>query len=181
MRTLLGGYLADRFAGEHGRSYFYVCAAGSLLSGLFFLLTFNTTSLHLALGFLFTANLATSLKNGTAVAANMRVAPADLRATSASIIMLAVVVIGASLGPLIVGVVSDIAAARLFPSAFGTFTAVCPGGIALPGASEAVATSCGSASAGGLRIAMLVPSCSFFFSGLLYLIAGRSLFEKIDT
>lgn len=178
--TVVGGVVADRFAGRYGRSYFYVCAASSFFSGVFFLLAFRSVDLTAAIVLLFIANFATSLKNGTAVAANMRVAPPDLRATSAAIIMFSVVVLGTSLGPLIIGLISDGVAAQQFPRALGTFAAACPGGRAAASGGAALVAGCAKASAGGLRAAMLAPSISFFFSGALYCIAGRSLNEKLD-
>ena len=178
--TFIGGHMADRLAGEYGRSYSYVCAIGALFAGIFFLVSFTSHNWPVAVAFLLLANLATSLKNGTAVAANMRLAPPDLRATSAAIIMFSVVVIGTSLGPLVVGVVSDMVAAHRFSSALGSFAAVCPGGRAMAGALASTAAACKQASAGGLRVGITAASSSFFLAAVLYWLAGRTIRDKLE-
>src|SRR5690606_24863212 len=62
--TMIGGVLADRFAGRHGRSYAYVCAAAAALGATFFYLTFRVESAVLAIAFVLLANVSTDLKNG---------------------------------------------------------------------------------------------------------------------
>jgi predicted MFS family arabinose efflux permease len=154
--NFLGGYLADRFAGERGRSYVLVPALGMGLAGALFLVTFSRDSWPAAVGFLFAANIAGDMRTSPVYAAVQNLAPAHMRATAAAVAMLAMTGIGTAFGPVIVGLISDASASGAFPADFGDFGELCPGGKAAKGATADLASACARASASGLRSAMLL-------------------------
>jgi predicted MFS family arabinose efflux permease len=177
--TFVGGYLADRFAGEYGRSYPIIVGVAAGLAGVLFLITFNMNVLAVAFPFLLLANFSSEMKNGPNYAAVQNLAPPHMRTTAAAIIMIAVVVLGGGTGPWLVGIVSDYGAAHAFPAALGHFAAICPGGKPVAGAPVALAQACGLASAAGLRLGMLVPCIAYLLAAPCYVYCGLSIREKL--
>lgn len=171
--TLIGGLMADRFSGENGKSYPMVCAVAAGLGGLFFFGTFSADHWVVATVFLMLANVSTDLKNGPNFAAAQNMAPIEMRATAAAMLMFGIHVFGSGTGPLMLGIVSDISAANHFPQALGSFSALCHGGsgVSLP---TATAAACAEASASGLRSAMFIPCLSFGLSALFFFLSARA-------
>lgn len=170
--ALLGGYLGDRFADRRGRSYLYVCAAGAVLSLLFFLLAFTQSSWPLILAGLLGANLATDLKSGANYAAIQNAVPSTLRATAPAVFTIAANVIGAGLGALIVGALSDAATAHIFGTSYPAYEATCSAPLG------AVAAACKAASAQGLRTSLSFVTLAFAGAALCFVLAART--SKID-
>lgn len=179
--TFLGGWLADRFAGTHGRSYPWTCALGAGLASIFFLIVFTRDSWAVAIPFLLIANISTDLKNGPNTAIAQNIAPPGMRSTTSAVMMLAVIAIGATMGPLMIGTVSDIAAARAFPDALGSFVAMCPGGKPAPDAAAAIGKMCSAASAQGLRTALMIPSATYALAAIAFFICGRVIDEPLEA
>jgi predicted MFS family arabinose efflux permease len=178
--TFLGGFFADRFAGSHGRSYPLVCMVAATGAGLMFLVTFTRPDWQTAVVFLLIANIMNDLKNGPIYAAVQNLAPGHMRTTATAIIMVGVIVLGTGLGPLIVGVVSDIVASSHFPDALGSYVATCPGGKPLPGAAAALATACGDASAAGLRAGLLSACATYALAAPCFLMAALKIREPLE-
>jgi predicted MFS family arabinose efflux permease len=173
--TLMGGYLADRFAGKRGRSYPWICALAAGLSALFFVITFRAETWPVAVAFLLLANMSTDLKNGPNFAAVQNLAAPHMRATAIAVLMVGVIVLGAGLGPPILGAVSDIVATQAFPAALGAYAELCPGGRAAADAPAQLMAACRDASAAGLRGAMLAPCVSYGISAIFFLLSGASI------
>ncbi|RHW19245.1 MFS transporter [Sphingomonas gilva] len=178
--TFLGGWMADRYAGSHGRSYPWTCAFGAVLASLFFVIVFTADNWLLAIPFLLLANISTDLKNGPNTAVAQNIAPPGMRSTTSAVMMLAVVAIGATLGPLIIGTVSDIAAARAFPDLLGDFVAMCPGGKPIAGGAASLGEACAAASAQGLRTALLIPCVTYVLAGASFYMCGRVIEEPLE-
>ena len=179
--TMLGGFLADRFAGAHGRSYAYVCALAAGLAGVSFLGALASGALPLAVTFFLIANVASEMKNGPNFAAVQNLAPPHMRATASAVLMVGVIVIGAGFGPIEVGAASDFIASRNFPAALGAFSVVCPGGKALANAAPDIVASCKAASAAGLRGGLVVPCIAYMIAMLFFLLSGRAIRAKLQT
>jgi predicted MFS family arabinose efflux permease len=81
--------------------------------------------------------------------------------------------IGAGVGSALVGLLSDIFARQTFN--LGDYPRLCPGSAAAPGASAAIAEACRSASAHGIRNALLIASLSFALSAVHFFLASRTL------
>ena len=179
--TFIGGHFADRFAGTYGRSYPWMCGIGAALASAFFVIVFTRDNWQWAVAFLLLANVCTDFKNGPNYAAAQNMAPPDIRATTSAVLMVAVIAIGATIGPLIVGIISDIAGAYAFPDALGSFAATCPGGKPLPGATADMAQACASASAAGLRTAMLAPCTTYLIAAGFFFLSGRAVREPLES
>jgi predicted MFS family arabinose efflux permease len=175
--TLLGGWLADRFAGRLGRSYAYVPAAGAVMALGFYLLAFAQTNWPLVLVGLVGANLAVNLKNGPNFAVIQNIAPPHMRATAAAIFTVASNVIGAGLGAWIVGLLSDAASAHFFPAGTEAFAHLCPS-LRAAHAVGATAAECRVASAAGLRFALGAVTFVFVGAAIFFFAAGRSISEE---
>lgn len=173
--ALLGGVLADRFADDRGRSYVLVPAIGSGLAAVAYALAFWLPDWRIGLPLLLLAAVAYNLKNGPIYAAVQNIVPQTMRATGTAVFMIGATVVGSTVGPLMTGGVSDWVAHARFPAELGAFTAQCPGGRAVEGASAAVAAACGAASAEGLRVALTSMSLVFLLSMVFLGLASRTI------
>ena len=105
--TFLGGYLADRLAKKDARWYLWlpaICILIVLPVAVTFFLTKNTTLamfLWLIPAFLGGTNL------GPVFATTQSLVPASMRAVTAATLLLMINLIGAGLGPQLVGIASD--------------------------------------------------------------------------
>lgn len=116
------------------------------------------------------------MKNGPGFAAIINIMPPRMRATASSVNLLGVAVIGGALGPFGVGAISDLFAQHVFPAGLGAYHALCAGGQAAPGVADArVGAACVHAASFGARDALITASCVYFWSGLHYFLASRSI------
>jgi hypothetical protein len=85
--------------------------------------------------------------------------------------------VGSSVGPPIVGFLSD----RFAQRAFGAqdFVARCPGGVAPKGSAQSLVDACADASAFGIKQAMSIIVCSAFIAALCYFMASRTLRQDL--
>jgi predicted MFS family arabinose efflux permease len=104
---LVGGALADRLSrgGRHRPQWLGMVSV--VLSGLVFLVVLQLPDASWALAVTFIALLFGSMGSPVNTTAIQNEAPPELRATAASIALLAVGIIGIGLAPLLVGVLSD--------------------------------------------------------------------------
>ena len=124
---------------------------------------------HIALFIYYTPTLA--------IAQNM--VDATMRASSAFTVGIVFGLVGAGLGPTIVGIISDLAARHSFDA--GQFSTLCPGGAARHEAGAALANACAAASAHGIRFAMGAVALLLLWASLHYLLAARALRADLDT
>ena len=124
---------------------------------------------HVALFIFYTPTLA--------IAQNM--VDASMRASSAFTVAIVFGLVGAGLGPTIVGLISDLAARHSFEA--GQFAILCPGGAARPGAGPDLTTACAAASARGIRFAMAGVALLLLWGSLHYLLAARTLRTDLNT
>jgi predicted MFS family arabinose efflux permease len=170
--TFIGGYCADRFSDDRGRSYVLVPAIGAILSFLFYMIAFRLESFIPALVGLLLANVATDLKNGPNFAAVQNIVPSRMRATAAAMFFLAATVVGVAVGAGLVGALSDMAAAQHFG---GDYAQLCPGGHAIDQSIPADEAACTAASAAGLRSALSVLPFTFLLAALFFWLASRTI------
>jgi MFS family permease len=110
--TLLGGRLADRFVARDPRAYAVIPAIGAVAGLPFSLAALNAGSLFAALGLLLLPGLLSALWLGPAYASVQGLVRPDSRATATAILLFVANLVGLGLGPLGVGVVSDLLTAR---------------------------------------------------------------------
>lgn len=107
-------------------------------------------------------------------AAVQNLASPRTRAIAAALMGLAVGVVGAGLGPTVLGMASDHFAAKAFQQ--GAFIASCPGGRA---AAAALNTACRAASSQGLRTALVWVQVFYVWAAIHYLLAARTFRQDL--
>ncbi len=115
--TLLGGRLADRFAVRDPRAYAVIPAIGAIAGLPFSLAALMSDSLLLAFALLLVPGLLNALWLGPAYAVIQSLVQPHTRATATAVLLFVANLIGLGLGPVAVGLVSDLL------SSVGGFTA----------------------------------------------------------
>ena len=100
-----------------------------------------------------------------------------MRATTTAVTALVIGIFGAGLGPTVAGVLSDHFAARAFDGP--AFFASCPGGRGAGGIGTPLDTACITASAQGLRLALISVLGVFAWAALHYWRAARTLRQDL--
>ncbi|OFI33620.1 hypothetical protein BFC17_04435 [Alteromonas lipolytica] len=175
--TLLGGWLADRFSGAHGQSYMLVPCLGALGGGVSYFIAYGVETWAVAGIFVVIASIFSSLKNGPNFASVQTLVPAHMRATGIAVLMLAITLVGTSLGPPLVGVLSDWAASDAFPAALGDYAEICHGGSDLAGELK---QACTRASSNGLQSALRFNAVLYVLPVSLFLVAAKFIRLKLD-
>jgi predicted MFS family arabinose efflux permease len=115
--TLLGGRLADHFARRDARSYAVIPAVGAIAALPFSLAFLTTDSLALAFLFLLAPGLLGSMWLGPAYGVVQSLVRPQTRATATAVVLFVANLIGLGLGPLAVGILSDVLSAQGFSEA----------------------------------------------------------------
>ena len=110
--TLLGGRLADHFAKKDARAYAMIPAIGAIAGLPFSLAALSSDSLLLAFAFLLAPGLLGSMWLGPAYGVVQSLVRPQTRATATAVLLFVANLIGLGLGPLVVGIVSDVLIAR---------------------------------------------------------------------
>jgi MFS family permease len=171
MGVLGGGAIADRKAREDRRWLMWVPAIGIGLSVPIYIAALQSTNLYLAVAGLFLSAVGAFTYYGTTIAAVQDMAPPRMRASASFLFSFAVILIGAGMGPVLTGTLSDHFAQMAFA---GDFAAACPGGKAVAGSADAIVAGCKAASAIGLSRALLVSQLLMPIGVIAYLIAART-------
>jgi predicted MFS family arabinose efflux permease len=103
----VGGWIADQAAKRDLRAYMSVPAVASVLSPIFFVVAMLVDSAAVSLLVLLLPGLLGSLWYGPVYASAQGLVPLHMRATSASILLFIINMVGLGLGPLFVGILSD--------------------------------------------------------------------------
>lgn len=111
--TVSGGWLTTRKLASDERTQMRMVAGATALMVLFLGVFLLTTERRIALACLAPIVFAFNLFLGPTYSLMQRLAPESMRATTMALIMLLVNLIGSGLGPLLVGIVSDLLAVRL--------------------------------------------------------------------
>ena len=112
-----------------------------------------------------------------AQAAVQNLAGPRMRAMAAALMAMAAGVIGAGLGPTVLGFASDDFAAHAFQH--GALLASCPGGRGAPGAARALDAACRAASGQGLRTALVWVQLVYVWAAIHYLLAARTFRQDL--
>ncbi len=175
---LLGGFGVDWAAHRDRRWHAWGPALTLLLAAPAFIIGFNQpTVLGAACAFVLGHMLLFVYWSPTlAMAQNM--VGASMRASSTFVFNFTLGLVGIGLGPTLVGLLSDRFAQAAFTA--GNYALSCPDGHSAAGASNILLQSCADASATGLRHALIMLSALFFFAGIHYCLASRTLRRDLD-
>lgn len=151
--TFLGGVMADRAAKSDARAYVTVPALAFLGGMPFFFVGMTSANLTVVVAMLAIPTFLNAMWYGPLYAAVQGLAPVRMRATAVAMMLFVINMIGLGLGPLLIGMGSDIFAKQMFagPDAGTTFALYCA-----KGASTAQSAACLTASAEGLRQSIIL-------------------------
>lgn len=170
---LLGGFGFDRLASRDPRWILWGPTLALLICIPIYFGAFVSEAIYVSLAFVFFGNLTLASFMAPTMATMQNLARPRMRATTTAISALAVGIVGAGLGPTVVGILSDRLAIRFFE---GTdFFASCPGGRGADGLGTALDAACVSASTMGLRYALISVLLVFAWGALHYFLAARTL------
>lgn len=176
--ALLGGWASDRFSGANGRSYMFVPAVGAAGAGSLYFVAYSVPTWEMAAVFVIAATVFQTMKNGPNFAAIQTLVPANMRATASAVLLLGISMIGSSIGPPMVGVISDYIANLSFPQSLGVFEQQCYGASEL---ADELKSACNKASADGLQAALKTIAALYGIPTILYFIAGYQLRLNMDS
>lgn len=146
----LGGQIADKYAKTDLRGYVVVPAFASLLAVPIYILAVSVPSASVALWILVINGLLGSLWYGPVYAIGQSIVPPHMRATTAAILLFTINLIGLGLGPLAVGILSDV-----------------------------MANGFGLGSAQGVRWALMISTCFGFLAFALFWVARKTIREEM--
>jgi predicted MFS family arabinose efflux permease len=176
---LLGGFGVD-WAGRFDRRWYVRAPALALLiASPLFVLGVAQPTVTAAVLILLCGHIALFVFWTPTLALAQNMVGANMRASAAFVANLVIGLVGIGLGPTLVGILSDAFAHHAFQ--LGDFAQSCPGGAAPAGASAALAAACRTASATGVRDAIMTMSLLFAWAALHYLLASRHLERDLDT
>ncbi|MET0247708.1 MAG: MFS transporter [Sphingomonas sp.] len=138
----------------------------------FYLVAFTTQSFSVAYPALFIATCIGFAFLGPVVGGTQNMVPPRMRASAAAVLLIAMHLVGGGLGPSFAGIASDLFAARAFGDGYAV---ACPAGLPPPGAAQAAVEACATASAHGLRMAMILCSLFFAWGALHAVLAARTI------
>ena len=105
---LAGGFFADAMGRRDLRWYVWIPAAAMLLSTPFFIITFTTHNVTLAMASLFLPFMIGVMQGPATFATAQGVVSVQMRATAAALLLLVTNLIGGGIGPYAVGIFSDL-------------------------------------------------------------------------
>ena len=146
----LGGQIADKYAKSDLRGYVVVPAFASLLAVPVYILAVSVPSASVALWILVINGLLGSLWYGPVYAIGQSVVPPHMRATTSAILLFTINLIGLGLGPLAVGILSDV-----------------------------MSNGFGMGSAQGVRWALMISTCFGFVAFALFWVARKTIREDM--
>lgn len=171
--TVTSGYVSDKLDRGNNQDYLLVPGVGSLMAAGILWMSFAVMNETLAIGLFFLAAFFANMVMSPAFAAVQNIVDPRTRATAAALFLFCITVPG-SLGPVVVGFVSDRVASSTMGLDVATYLATCPGGRAAAGVAQALATQCGSAATTGLRTGMFVALLLYICAFIVYLLAVRA-------
>lgn len=179
-----GGYLTEKLSGRFATAVAWLPGIGLIASVPFYWFGFSAQTPMAALVLLIPAGILHYLYLGAQYTICQGVVDARSRATSIAIMLFAANLIGYGLGPLAVGMVSDLyASAFITASSFADeLTLVqCKGDAATlaqqVGALQAAV--CKQASAEGIKHALRLTACLFALGGIFYLWTSKTLHKDM--
>jgi hypothetical protein len=170
--------VTDRAARRDKRWYVWTPAIGLALATPMYVVGYLVPDWRLAVAILVVPPMLHYSYLGPSFGVMHNMVTPRMRATATALLFLVINLIGLGLGPTLTGMASDFYAAHHFaalPGAQGSFLALCPGGRAPMGAAAALVSACHSASAHGVRWAIVTCAGAYLWAALHYALAARRL------
>lgn len=171
--TLTSGFLSDKLDNGQGQDYLMVPAFASLVAAGLMWLSFITPGVTPAIALFILAAFFANMIVSPAFAAIQNVVDPRTRATAAALFLFCVTVPG-SIGPVLVGYISDAVAAGALNMNVTGYLQACPGGRAAAGAAAGAGAQCAAAGTTGLRTGMMIALLIYVISFFVYMLAVRA-------
>jgi len=165
---LLGGFGVDLGARRDVRWYVWASAAGVALAFPFYLAAYALGTVAGSMTALLIGATAMSIYFAPSFALVHNLVEPRMRASMSALLLLCMNALGQGVGPVMMGFVSDRAAARFF--AAGDYAAVCTGGPTV-----ALGVECTTAATRGLQWAILLTTVFFLWGAVHFVLAARSI------
>jgi len=165
--TLLGGFGADWAGRRDERWYAWLPALCLAVTAPFYMFGLTLPHWQTALPVVCCAAILAFTFYAPTFAATQNMVEPRMRASASAILIFFQNLVGMGLGPLFVGYLSDVYAARLFEG--GDHATICVGHAALE------IPACAAAGAAGIRYAMVTCAAVLFWAALHYWLASRTL------
>jgi MFS family permease len=162
--TLLGGRLGDYFGRRDARHYLGIPAVSYVLAAGFQVAAFLQSDLALLVTLLAVGQLCCVMYLGPTFGVLHNMVEPRMRATAVAIVFVLTSLIGLGLGPVLVGWLSDVAAARVVDAE--TFTTCATG---------SAAAGCRASSFAGVKLALAAASLLYLWPATHYFAASRSV------
>jgi|SRR5215217_982897 len=176
--TAAGGWLTDKASLKSRRWYALIGGFGALAAIPFYLFGFQQQTPVLALLVLFLGPIGLFCGQAPVYAFTHNLVAPRMRASATALVIVALTIVGAGLGPLLTGAVMDLVNTSLFHSRFGgDFLTACPGGKA---ATVELAEACRGTLAEGARYSLMIMVSLLVVPGALFLLASRWVERDLD-
>ena len=166
----MGGVIADVAGRKDIRWYAWAPALGCALGFPIYLAAFSQHSALASVAFIFLGYLVVTFYFAPTFAVVQNLVEPRMRATASSLLFLAINMMGQALGPVVIGLVSDLIARRTFT--LGNYRALCP---PHPHAPAQIVAACAHASSYGLQHSILIMCGCYLLGAIFYLLASRTL------
>lgn len=175
--TFIGGFGTDRAGRRDRRWSLWLPGIGLIAGAPFFMIGLAQHNWAAGFALMLVSSVFFYAWSPALNGAVQNMVTARMRASAAAILSVIFNLIGTGLGPVFVGFLSDRYGERAFT--LGSYSASCPGGGAVAGASQAIAEACATAAGSGVRLALITTTTVYFWAALHFYLAGRSLREDI--
>ncbi|MEJ0039321.1 MAG: MFS transporter [Gammaproteobacteria bacterium] len=174
---LIGALSSDWLAQKDKRWSAWIASVGLFCSPIVYYFAFRMESLGSATVLLTAAAAALLLFYGPTLGMIQNLLEPKMRASGMALFSTFYTLVGAGVGPTVVGFLSD----RFAQRAFGerNFIATCPGGVAPKGSAQVLVDACANASATGIQQALSVVVCSAFVACICYFKASLTLRQDL--
>ncbi|MPT47053.1 MAG: MFS transporter [Sphingobium sp.] len=172
--NLLGGFGSDFLRRASPRWYCWLPAIGMGAASVLYVIGFLSPSFVILMAATMVGGMMVLLFYAPTYAVTQNMVTPRMRATAVGVLATVFGIVGAGLGPTLLGVVSDVFAHTAFDA--GDYSAQCTSGKAV-GDMSAV---CAAAAASGLRSALASTGVMFAISAVLFMMASRTIEQDMN-
>jgi predicted MFS family arabinose efflux permease len=176
---IIGGFGVDWAAKRDRRWYVWLPSLSLIIAMPLFEMGLFQPTLASCISFLLPAQIALFVFYTPTLAIAQNMVSSNMRASSSFTVNIVFGLVGIGLGPMFVGIISDLAASMTF--AGGSYSLQCPGGVARAGGDAALSSACAAASAHGIQLAMGAVTLLLLLGSLFYFMAARTLRADLDA
>lgn len=183
--TFSGGFLSDYFGKTNPRAYAYVPLIGLVVAAPLTIAAYLQADWRVAVGFLTLGGVIQFVYFSPTYAAIYNMVDARMRATTTALISLVASLAALVIGTVAAGALIDVLSGYYFGMAHGgSFAALCPGGVAGPGASELLQAGCREAIDQATRTGLAFCSLGLLWAAVHFWLASRTIaadFERASA